>query len=264
MTSPQKFLQNGANDGTDGEFVQVAGASVTGVLLAANNLSDVATRATALANILPSPTRAGDVLYWNGTSWVLLAGNNSGTQFLQETSSGVPSWATPAAGAMSLLNTLTASNSATLSDTSSLTSSFSEYEIAYENILAASGTAVSLNLRVHSGGSFQATSYVGAELVWSGSATGVSGSTTSVLLMDANVSSTGPGISGRVRVGNPSGTSNKKIFHGQSATADTTGANRGGVVSGYWNGGNGAVDGFEILFSSGNITSGTVKIYGIT
>lgn len=57
--------------------------------------------ATTLANnlnaagglISPTPTRAGDIVYWNGSSWTSLAGNNSGTQFLQETSSGVPSWA---------------------------------------------------------------------------------------------------------------------------------------------------------------------------
>jgi hypothetical protein len=42
----------------------------------------------------PTPTRAGDIIYWNGSSWVTLPGNNSGTQLLQETSSGVPSWVT--------------------------------------------------------------------------------------------------------------------------------------------------------------------------
>lgn len=52
------------------------------------------TAATCLNNITPTPTRAGDLMYWNGSSWVTLAGNNSGTQFLQENSSGVPSWAT--------------------------------------------------------------------------------------------------------------------------------------------------------------------------
>jgi hypothetical protein len=48
--------------------------------------------------ITPTPTRAGDVVYWNGSAWVTLAGNNSGTQVLQENASGVPSWATVAAG----------------------------------------------------------------------------------------------------------------------------------------------------------------------
>jgi len=50
-----------------------------------------------LANIVNcSPTRAGDIAYWNGSAYACLAGNNSGTQFLQETSSGVPSWNTVA------------------------------------------------------------------------------------------------------------------------------------------------------------------------
>jgi hypothetical protein len=40
----------------------------------------------------PLPTRAGDIAYWNGTVWVTLPGNNSGTNVLQETAAGVPSW----------------------------------------------------------------------------------------------------------------------------------------------------------------------------
>jgi hypothetical protein len=44
----------------------------------------------------PVATRAGDIIYWDGAIWNHLAGNNSGTNFLQENSSGVPSWASPA------------------------------------------------------------------------------------------------------------------------------------------------------------------------
>lgn len=52
-----------------------------------------ATSQTACTNnIFPTPTRAGDIIYWTGTAWVTLAGNNSGNQVLQENSSGVPSW----------------------------------------------------------------------------------------------------------------------------------------------------------------------------
>ncbi len=49
-------------------------------------------------NVFPTPTRAGDLVYWNGSAWVTLPGNNSGTQVLQETSSGVPSWAAGGTG----------------------------------------------------------------------------------------------------------------------------------------------------------------------
>jgi hypothetical protein len=41
----------------------------------------------------PTPVRAGDIMFFNGTSWVTLAGNNSGTQFLQENAAGVLSFA---------------------------------------------------------------------------------------------------------------------------------------------------------------------------
>src|SRR6516162_10502869 len=42
--------------------------------------------------VFPTPTRAGDVVYYNGTSWLTHPGNNAGTQFLSESSAGVPSW----------------------------------------------------------------------------------------------------------------------------------------------------------------------------
>lgn len=56
--------------------------------------------------LFPTPTRAGDILYYNGSTWVSLAGNNSGTQFLQESSSGVPSWVASLAGLGVPTNTL--------------------------------------------------------------------------------------------------------------------------------------------------------------
>lgn len=49
---------------------------------------------TAAFNALaPTPTRAGDIIYWNGSTFATLAGNNSGTQILTENASGVASWA---------------------------------------------------------------------------------------------------------------------------------------------------------------------------
>lgn len=49
-------------------------------------------------SILPTPTRAGDILYWNGSAWTTIAGNNSGTRILSEDASGVPSWSSAGAG----------------------------------------------------------------------------------------------------------------------------------------------------------------------
>jgi hypothetical protein len=72
---------------------------VTGVAPIANGGTNGATQQAALNNIAPTPTRAGDMMYYNGSNWVALAGNNSGNAVLTENSSGVPSWA--AAGSVS-------------------------------------------------------------------------------------------------------------------------------------------------------------------
>lgn len=82
------------------------------------------TQASLLPNILPTPTRAGDIIYWNGSTWVTLAGNNSGTQFLQETSAGVPSWATIAAATGTLVSIVTYLSSQTITIPATATKAF--------------------------------------------------------------------------------------------------------------------------------------------
>lgn len=67
---------------------------VSGTLPIANGGTAGTTQQTALNNISPTPTRPGDIVYYNGTNWVALAGNNIGNRFLQEDGVGVPSWVT--------------------------------------------------------------------------------------------------------------------------------------------------------------------------
>jgi hypothetical protein len=81
------------------------------------------TNAISTFTAFPSPTRAGDVIYWNGSSWVTLPGNNSGTQFLQETSSGVPSWAT-VSNAGTLVSIVTYSGTQTITIPATATKAF--------------------------------------------------------------------------------------------------------------------------------------------
>lgn len=67
------------------------------VLAIVNGGTGASTQQTALDALACSPTRAGDVMVYNGTHWVCVAGNNSGTKILQEDSSGAASWAAPGA-----------------------------------------------------------------------------------------------------------------------------------------------------------------------
>ena len=66
--------------------------------------TNATTAAAALVSLLPAGTRVGDILYCSAyaasacTAWTLVAGNNSGTAWLQETSGGAPSWTVPGGG----------------------------------------------------------------------------------------------------------------------------------------------------------------------
>lgn len=161
-----------------------------------------------------------------------------------------------------LLNTLTANNSANLSDTSSFTSLFRNYELVFENLIPAAG-ANTAQLLVHSGGAFPGTVYLSSGNVAVPGGTNTLGSITSHIPCGypANVGAVAPGISGRIMVSNPLQTAARKMWFGQFSHQATSGP-AVASIGGYWDGGNGAVDGFEFLMASGNIASGSIRVYG--
>lgn len=163
-----------------------------------------------------------------------------------------------------LLNTLTASASASLSDTTSFTAAFSEYEIVFENMLPATN-AVTLQLQVNTGGGVQSTVYVATSFNGD-SAYGTVQFTTCIPCSESlNVINTaGPGLSGKITAFkfNVAGAI-RTLWRGDFAHLIS--ATRMGFCSsaGMWDSAT-ALTGVTISFSSGNITSGTVKIYGLS
>lgn len=101
QTAPTFSIANVTNPPTWNQSTTGTAANVTGTVLIANGGTSSTSASGALVNLLPSGTRVGDILYCSTyvssacTVWSLVAGNNSGTQYLQETSSGVPSWTIP-------------------------------------------------------------------------------------------------------------------------------------------------------------------------
>jgi hypothetical protein len=164
-------------------------------------------------------------------------------------------------GCRVLLNTLTASNSATVSDTTSITSAFNEYEIVFESVIPVTANA-DCEIQVHSGGGFQSTGYFSTMVVFGNTTIAGENQTTRMQCSQTgNLLNAAPGISGRFTIYAPSGVSVPKHWTGAISYRNGS-IEVGGSVAGYWNN-NAAIDGFQVLFSSGNIASGVIKVYGM-
>lgn len=182
----------------------------------------------------------------------------------------------PSAPGNVLLNTLTASSSASLSDTTSITAAFDRYDIEFENILPASA-GVQFEMQFQAGGSFQTTGYVNLVGAFVGPGANISegcdGSVVNCIMVGPAVTAStniqalpnsGSGLCGVIHLFSPNSTTVKKmvtgliIWHNGTNNLCTT-----ATVSGFFNTNTNAVTGLKFLMSSGNITSGIIKIRGV-
>lgn len=168
--------------------------------------------------------------------------------------------------AIVLLNTLTASSSANLQDTTSFTSAFRYYDIVIENLIPATN-AQPLLLQPQVSATFQTGALsiaVTATTTTLGNAGLSQGFSSATGQISSSVSNTaGTGFCGTIRLYNPASTTSYKSFDYQGsaiATAIASFETIKGVVT--YAGSLAAVTGFLLKFTSGNIASGSVKIYG--
>jgi hypothetical protein len=166
------------------------------------------------------------------------------------------------AGAPHLIATVSCSG-ATCSDITSLTATYAHYRIILANIVPATN-GVTLELQVHSAAAFQATTYLCSGIYTDPTGASAIGGPTTFIQISAPsaAANTAPGLTARIEVNNPSNTTAPKTWLVDAAHAGAVHGFNQITSAGYWNGGNTAIDGFQILFSSGNITSGTIYIYG--
>ena len=166
-----------------------------------------------------------------------------------------------------LLGTLTASNSPYLGDTTLLTTAgYQDFEIVFENILPVS--AAELDMLLYINGGWQTSGYLfgGAMVNSAGSAIGYSATTKIPLSYPGsspvNAPPNCPGLSGKVTVWNAQSATNPKHFTGQ-IVYNLTGTLESATFAGAWMSGNQAVAGFVVSFITGNISTGSIKIYGL-
>jgi hypothetical protein len=136
-------------------------------------------------------------------------------------------------------------------------SAYDNYMLVFENLCPSSSSAVAAELLQYDGGAFQTTTYVNA----AGSAT------TYVDLLAGGTAASGDGagygISGVVYVHDVNATGGVvKSWEGQMTHSKNTPSIAVNTVAGLRNTNN-TIGGFQFQFSSGNVASGQIKVYGL-
>lgn len=170
-----------------------------------------------------------------------------------------------------LLSVQTASSSATLADTAVFTATYTQYEIVLENIRCATD-GVDLRMEFYTGGAYPAANYTTFNLLGtSGGAlnTGATGLAYMSLYGYTNNkmdNAAAASYNGRLYLIDPANTSYNKKISGFFSAEDNGAANSvdPGIVGGKYYGTTAAVTGLKIFMSSGNIATGTMKIYGLS
>jgi len=178
-------------------------------------------------------------------------------------------------GALNLISTQTASSSSTISFTSGIDSTYKEYIFKFINIHpATNSTAFRFNLSVDTGSNYNVTKTTTVIQYYHDE-----GGSTTALQYDTGMDlaqSTNPQIiaenigngsdecaSGYLHLFNPSSTTFAKHFLISSASYFASDYSNNYYVAGYGNT-TSAVDAIQFTMSSGNIDSGTIKLYGVS
>jgi len=202
----------------------------------------------------------GDILYSDGTNSLEKLAIGSSSQVLT-VSGGVPTWAAAATsgGGLTFLSSATASTSASLDFTSSIDSTYNVYMFVLENVLPdSSNKDLDILFSNDGGSSYETTSYKGKSYVITSTGGSYESTISSVFISFGQDSSADDLLNGIVYLYNPS-VSNLTYMTGQSFYNGSD-----IIVGGGFRNVSEVVDAVRFSYSSGNIASGTISMYGMT
>jgi len=162
-------------------------------------------------------------------------------------------------GSLTLIASATASNSATVDFSNNLSATYDNYMLVWENcIVAGANTTFFLRVGTGAGPTYQATSYT------TGMSPGSNAGTTGICLTKAADTSTAANRAGagNVTVTNVNNASNDKVVVGTVGYWANSLADAVISVSGRWQGAT-VLTSLRFINSTGNITSGVFKLYGL-
>lgn len=214
-----------------------------------------------------TPT-AGGVVYGDGTEYASTAAGTSG-QFLQSNGASAPTWTTPSAGAMTLISTATASNSASL-DFTGLSSTYDLYFIEVVEIVGASASSLRMLTSSNNGSSYdssgytyQSQGYVSSSSTW---VNDFDSAATFLQIWNNNcgaISTTASysGLSANAYLMSPASSAYTK-FYAVGTWFTSSSASSYAQISGARMS-TSPVNAIRFQMASGNIASGKIRLYGI-
>lgn len=233
-------------------------------IITPTNLVTLTGTATLTNKTLTAPTIASA----NLTTALTLAGA-AGTngQVLTSAGSGLPSWTTPSAGALTLLSTVTASASATIDIETTFNSTYDVYLIEASGISVA-GDGAPLVCQMKIGGSYLTTSTYSYHAAGNSSSNAAysaytATTTTNIYFIDNIGNAANRMANFYMHVLNPSSTTKSKMVTWQGGAVSANGTLFSNMGSGL-NTGTAALTGIRFWTNgSGNITAGSFRLYGI-
>jgi hypothetical protein len=204
---------------------------------------------------------------YNAVRFVMSAGNVSSGTFRMYGVSNVLGSGGSAAGKV-LLEQHTASTSTSLDFTTCISSSYDSYEFEFLNVLPAT-TGSTLNLRMstdggvtYDAGANYRHAYTFSNTNNAGGTSGSNGETGMVFMGGITNTASDGGGSGYLRMFNPASTNTRQFEFGSSFRfTDTFWYHIHGA--GQWTNTTTAANAVRFLMSAGNITSGTIRCYGM-
>jgi hypothetical protein len=215
-----------------------------------------------------TPT-AGGIVYGTGTVQAVSAAGTTG-QYLKSNGASAPSWITASASGLTLLSTVTASNSATVDIDTTFSSTYDSYVIVFSNMSPDTDT-VTPRVRLKVSGAYQTSGYnyhsaYPSNASASYTAQGASSQAFIALMggITQDSRSTQPYSTAdmHVRINQPSNSVPTKSISWNGSCAGSTynvlfGSGQNDTYLGA-----GVLTGVRFYYSSGNVATGTFRLYG--
>lgn len=243
-------------------FLSNASSTVTGKLSSTNSSSTLLSATTAWFTNLFTTNASTSLFTVSGNTWLTNLATAAGTFLAVDPNGKVIATTTPSGGSGSSAFTYITSQSATATTPylyyTGLTSTYQTYKFVLTNVVPQT-TNQSFYIRISTdgGATYKGTTYLNSNAETSG----VSFNNFDGTQNDFR-NTGGQGVSAEISVGSPADASRTKMFHG-TGVGNVGGNPSGFSVNGWYDGNNNAVNGVQFIFSSGNVASGTIDVYGL-